>query len=520
MAHGAVGARTEGDTYQGLFFWKKAAELLHPPSMVDRVILEHDLASGVDDVAVYYRDPGIDAGGWQCFADFYQIKYHVDHRDGYSATNLIDPAFISSEHSLLQSFFKANERLIASGLSAFRLHLATNWRWKDDDKLAASINDTDGALRPEFFTVGPRSVLGKIREAWRNHLNLDAGTFAKFAKRLRFDLNHFGRRQFKELVNLRLQVAGLVTPPADRSVCPYDSLVQQFLMSGPNEFNRDQLLEICSRERLLLPVTIREPNTRLIGVRSFMRFAEHIEADVNEFTCIARLFDGRMPSAPSAWRDGATAIVDFVGEPDRRARFRDQEHAVLLECHSSFALLFGYEVSRNSGALVFAAQKTAGGTIVWRPTQVGGSGDAKLWTTESAEMNADADDIAVAISVTRDVKADVLRFLSRPGAPLVRSLVCLAPAAGVGPTSVRDADHAVALADTFVAHLRQVRGDPFTRVHLFASCPNGLSFLIGQHREALGRLVLYEFDFGLERDGSYLPSLVLPFKSESPDGTS
>lgn len=37
-----VGARTEGDVYQGLFFWRQAADLLRPNSLVERVILEHD----------------------------------------------------------------------------------------------------------------------------------------------------------------------------------------------------------------------------------------------------------------------------------------------------------------------------------------------------------------------------------------------------------------------------------------------------------------------------------------------
>lgn len=35
MALGQVGARTEGDVYQGRFFWRQAADLLRPTSLVD-----------------------------------------------------------------------------------------------------------------------------------------------------------------------------------------------------------------------------------------------------------------------------------------------------------------------------------------------------------------------------------------------------------------------------------------------------------------------------------------------------
>ena len=51
MAQKQVGARTEGDVYQGLFFWREAASLLIPESLVIRVDIEHDVADGVDDVA-------------------------------------------------------------------------------------------------------------------------------------------------------------------------------------------------------------------------------------------------------------------------------------------------------------------------------------------------------------------------------------------------------------------------------------------------------------------------------------
>jgi hypothetical protein len=42
-------------------------------------------------------------------------------------------------------------------------------------------------------------------------------------------------------------------------------------------------------------------------------------------------------------------------------------------------------------------------------------------------------------------------------------------------------------------------------------------FFIGQQREALGRLVLYEFDFDIKRDGSYTNSLSLPVAPSARD---
>ena len=46
MARGQVGARTEGDYDQGLFFWREAALLLRDDELVKEVILEGHPGNG------------------------------------------------------------------------------------------------------------------------------------------------------------------------------------------------------------------------------------------------------------------------------------------------------------------------------------------------------------------------------------------------------------------------------------------------------------------------------------------
>jgi hypothetical protein len=111
MALGAVSARTDGDIYQGLYFWHKASSLFIKTSKAVQVMLENDAASGVDDVSVFYDTPGINDNGRSCVADYYQIKYHVNQSDSYSRDNLINPAFINAKTSLLQKFKNAYEKL-------------------------------------------------------------------------------------------------------------------------------------------------------------------------------------------------------------------------------------------------------------------------------------------------------------------------------------------------------------------------------------------------------------------------
>ena len=506
MAHKQIGARTEGDVFQGLFFWKQAAGLFIPRTLVQRVILEHDEASGVDDVAVFYSDSGIDAGGYLCTADYYQLKYHIDRRDMYSAAAIIDPSFIGGESSLLQRFYNAYKRLVPSP-GRFRLNLASNWRCKDDDLLASAIREYDGALPDAFYTDSKKCKMGKIREEWCTHLGIDINEFKSFAMTLRFQLDHFGRCDFREMVHDRLSLAGLSVPDSSHAASPYESLVQQFLMNGPHSFDSESLRRLCEKEGLFsrdqLPTSVPK-----VAVRSLIRFAEGIEGESDEFLCVASQFIGRHPRDHQSWASAAQSIVGFFAVADRRARLRSSEHSVLLECHGSLSLLTGYELSRNSGCLVYPIQKPK--QVLWKPKQAGRDGSPASWQQEIIPQRAKTDDIAVSLSVANDITADVIRYLKEEEAPPVSCLLSLKPATGNGQNSIQDPDHASQLAAALIPILRDVRPVPTGRVHLFMSAPNGLLFFIGQYREALGKVVLYEYDYSFERHCSYKPCITLP----------
>lgn len=152
MAKKQIAARLSGDDYQARFFWYMAAQLLFVDSNVERVSIEFDEATHVDDVAVFYKQPNKSDWGIQPEVDFFQVKYHVDQRDSYTVDNMIDASFINSpSKSLLQHFFEAYNDLRRT-YSRFTLNLVSNWIWRGDDHLATSIRD-GGTLPDILFTA-------------------------------------------------------------------------------------------------------------------------------------------------------------------------------------------------------------------------------------------------------------------------------------------------------------------------------------------------------------------------------
>ena len=365
-------------------------------------------------------------------------------------------------------------------------------------------------LPRKFFDDGPRGDLGKVREKWQTHLELEDEAFRKFAKTLRFQLNHFGRRDFKAYVYATLQAVGLQTPSADRAACPYESLIQQFLMNGPNSFDEASFRDLCEREGLLKDGSRGKSRPPTIGVRSFIRFAERLESEVDEIICVSDSFEGRYLAPGSSWSMAASKVLTFLGDPDRRARLRGVPSEIALDCHGSLALLAGWELSRNSGVDVAPIQKPS--LEIWRP-----SPDIEYdacWVTQIFDRATEHQDIAICLSVTHDVRADVEEFLASEGSPEIGRLLVVTPEGGPSPQSIKGPDQAYRLATQLPGVLAEARRSRAARVHVFFACPNALMFFIGQQREALGRLALYEFDFGLELDGSYRYSFPLPISLE------
>ncbi|MDF1543235.1 MAG: SAVED domain-containing protein [Anaerosomatales bacterium] len=501
MALKQVAARIEGDMFQGMFFWLHAARLLNAGSKVTRVSIEHDQAPGVDDVSVHYSSPGIDAGGRDCAADYFQVKYHVDHRSEYEATTFCDPKFINSKRSLLQRFHDARQKL-GDGGGWHRLHLVSNWQWASTDKLGPLLRESgEGALPDRFFTDGAGSDLGKIREAWKGHLGLSDADFDDFARRLRLGVNFLSKPMLREWLNDRFAAVGLKPIPVDRTQNVYDSLTQQMIVNGTNEFDRQTFRAFCEREDLLLATPLSSP--KVYGIRSFMRLAEHMEDECSSFVCVAQNFEGRQIRSPESWQNTVLpTVASFL--KDKSAEMRADESNLLLECHCSVAFLAGYELDRKSGTQVFPVQKGVRKSV-WKPG-TSGSTSCSEWTATSSATSASGDDVAVVVSVSRDALADVNSFIK--SLPSIGTIVDTRPVSGVGQRAVVDADHAVALADTLADVIRAHRPKTGGTTHLFISCPNAVAFFLGQHRGALGKVQLYEFDFEGER--SYSPSIRLP----------
>jgi hypothetical protein len=505
----AIGARTQGDDYQARVFWLNATRLLLPYSRVVRVVYENPATRYFDDVAVYYDcDIAIERGD-RCKSDHFQVKFHVDHSGRFSYESFAEPTFIGAkEMSLLQ---RVHGFLVARP-DPCRLFIVAPWGIKDGDPLNKLVSNTGGEIRlRKLFT--DESGMRKVKEHWAGHLGLsDDESLRRSLRPIRIDTNYLNMTNLQDLLNVKLHAVGLIPVDAAHHINPYDDLIKKLQQGEKISFTKDELIELCKKEGLW--VGSKQQESQRIGIRSFVRFADHMEDDTSQLLSLDDLFDEREIYDFTSWNDAIpTRLEGFV---DGLQHFVSYE--LRLDAHSSVAFAAGRCMNPKRGLEVGTIQRVLGREVIWKPAS-----DTEtvlpdsVWKIENRVFREDGKDVAVVLNVSQDATEDVMAFVR--GRPEIRRVLVLSVLPAIGSTSVKNANHCLQLAQVVSTILKQRSGSEREGVlHIFAAAPNGFMFLLGQLSQGFGRIVLYEYDFDSNALGAYQPSIRFPFAKEGKHG--
>lgn len=506
----AVIPRMQGDDYQARFFWLQACRLFEDHSKVSHVGYELESVRFFDDVAIFYTAPIPDERGDAIRADYFQTKFHMNQAGAFTWHALMDPSFIGVQSlSLLQRLLLVQKELAPDGRGC-RFHIVAPWQVHPDDELAELTSNQGGELRLEVMFDGTtaRSAMGKIRTAWRQHLDLgDDEELRNVLRPLRIWSGAGHLQSVRDRLNDKLRLAGLLPIRDEAQSFVYDDLIRKIRATGQSEFTRDQLREICEREGLWCksPKSIQQATQ--IGVRSFLRWAEHMEDETECMLCLVPYFDNRLIRDPRLWQENVLPeLSSFLREKTREPRC----YHLHLDVHTSIAFGAGYCLPPKSGVNVIPIQKTSAGSIPWQPCCVEQTKNSAMWSCQEIVCNPNGTDVAIAVSATHDVLKDVQIYLQQ-ALPEASRIVSFVMNPKPSSTAIRDGTHALSLAQDLVAAIKQrSTAERMGRLHIFAAAPNALTFFLGQLSHGFGSCVLYEYDFEGNTPGAYRPSLTFP----------
>ena len=503
-----VSARQQGDTYQKRVFWLQACRLFAPHTKVVRVGYEIGSVPHFDDIEALYSEPIRDAHGELISADYYQVKWHVDHAGTLTADALTDPSFISSQKtSLLQRLHEAY-RITSTRNQCSRFNFVTTWAIRHDDVLAKLVSGRDGELRLDvLFGRSPAQRFARLVEQWSDHLGVDHEELKQVLSRLRLSANSNSLDQLTRRLSDNMARVGLRPIDDGSRTNPYDSLIERLLSEGRNSFTVQEIQKICEAEGLWHG---RDSGQRppYVGIRSFLRFAEHMEDETDYILDLVDLFDGREISVPEYWNTKvgprvSEYMTESVGQLDRCQ--------LNLAVHSSIAFAVGYELDPKSGTQVSLLQNSAGGSSLWEITLESATSREDLWKVSEMDVNSGGNAVGIVLSVTHNALPEVLGFI-QDHVPEVGSLLVFEIEPATGPMAIKDGLHAWGLAQEVVETVRDrnTARTPTSPLHVFSAAPNGLVFFLGRLARSLGPIQLYEHAFESEWSARYQESIRLP----------
>jgi hypothetical protein len=433
-----VAARLSGDDYQHLFAWQFVLELLMPQKNVLHVTVEDAQAGSVDDVTIRHESNS------NLPDQFYQIKYHVDHRKEYSTQALIEHK--PGEASLLEKFWQTWQFLRGQDSQRnIELRLVSNWTWDAKDKLKSCIDGHDNSVKDEFLTASPRSDLGKLRKLWQSALGATDDDFQSFIKCLRFRLGYDCAQELEQRLSERMENLKLKSDASALLVAV--GIVRGWIKKGKQELSRIEIEKTLKEHDLLLPEKTEQAVTiYLVTVKAqkfdlepdfIVDWRDYFIGDANK--------KGHQLSDPMAWNPVLLPqLYELESQINQQTDCRLIRARGLARLSAWFA--FGYAFSDVARNKIEIAQNDR----LWRTDAIPNE-DFCLRASDGMDVrdgeivDGSGETVAVGISVTGALDEDVRNFMASRSEKIA-SLLLLRPERELGKDCLRDGGDAVALA--------------------------------------------------------------------------
>ena len=468
----ARAAAVRGDDYQYAVAWVHACNTLSDPGIAS-VSIEDAGAGHFDDVAVRRNDDRPDR--------FFQVK------SSNAGDVAIDEAWLTKPatergRSPLQHFYRTSQDLTARG-RPFELTLLTNRAFDNDHALLGAARDNyDCRIRvDEVRQAGARSKVGKARDAWVEHLDIDLDDLLTFLSVVRWE-QAGAEETWRETAKPMMKLAGLRND--DEAVEIGIAIIRELVKSGGGPQTPDQLRRAVDNNNLLASSA-----ELILAVHAIDRPKSpdmaHVTIDwVDQFTGMDAWSRYRAAD-PAAWT--STFPADLTRARTSLEVYRARRVLVTGALRLSTHFAVGYELADVRRWVLAVDQR---GTI---------------WTTDAdpsphlvasvllEKPIGQGKDLAVAIALSNDLTDDVCTYIEEQQLPIA-TILTLGPDAVPGATAVPSNAWLTAWVrsarDTISRAARRAE-----RVHLFMNAPASAALMLGhQWNTVPAPTTVYDFD--------------------------
>ena len=242
-----------------------------------------------------------------------------------------------------------------------------------------------------------------------------------------------------------------------------------------------------------------------IGIKSFQRGAESLEAETATCLCLLDKYDGRLLKPSFDWnKDIIPEVEHFIKDNTHPSN----AYALHLDTHSSIAFAAGRFLDTKSGINIFPIQKTLGKQL-WQYDSEDKM-EYPVIDITSEYLDHGSDESVLILNITKNIYGEVLNYLIFTSARVGRVINCKIDNGLIGNSTIINGTHCVRIAES-ISEAVHSRNIPERRsiLHIFASAPNALLFFLGRVSRGFGQCTLYEYDFEQRNTCSYYPTITI-----------
>lgn len=469
-------ARLSGDDYQHLFSWVECLRILKDSYEYRVIQLESSEAGSVDDIVLFPSD--VNTYPVKC----YQLKFHVVHKAEFSIDFLTSKSS-KSKQSMLEKLWISYQKL--SKKFQPELYLVTNWLWGKKDTLRQFVKDNYG-LSDEFFIDSKKSK--DLKHALAEHLGVAETdlSFIKFLKSLRFMVSYDPIR-LNDSLQLTAGRVGVVSDGTSRLKAI--GIVRQWIKE-----KRDKVVK-SDVEAAIQKGKLKAQDSKLIvylHTKEVQSFAESPDQVLN----FVDLFQGRNVKKDRYWNEIILNQIKTLKD--------------LINTTSSIRkiCLFGKSSLSVGTAFGFIFSDSAGYQIeIWKGNRYWNSlikPKAIRLNISKINLNPDAQDIGIALSISGEIGKSVLQYVQSSGI-FIKELYFVKALSQPSNTVLTSDSEAKFISNKIRELIRTYRVSHSRSIsHIFTACPLALAVMLGHQLNACGSIQLYEY-----LDPGYTKSILL-----------
>lgn len=249
----AIIARSIGDEYQGMIFWKYANKMLHNDSNIKTIKYEDSEIKSFDDIVITYKEK-VKFRDSAITKDYIQVKFHMRQTDFFTVDNLLNPSFINAKKYSLMENIARSYRQLGKDFKDKRFIIYSMWDIDQQDILYKIINNTERTFDIDkiFDGTTPKSKMGKVRQKFYDQLNITEKELKEILMQTCIYSGQEDIVKIKELINQEFKYNGLKVLSESRVTNPYTDLIHGWMKHGKKEFDKYLLLEECRKEHLII----------------------------------------------------------------------------------------------------------------------------------------------------------------------------------------------------------------------------------------------------------------------------